>query len=202
MKKIKWVVSDYGGVIAKKQNKQIIARICQLIGISTEDFDPLYRKERDSYDAGLMDRETYWRHLLSSINKDIGSIDMNTIFDLDIKGWLDINKETTDYLSSIKPKVNLALLSNMPKDILPDIHKQTWYKLFDISILSCEEKICKPDNRIYDLLLTRIQSEAQYVLFIDDLILNVKAARQNGINAIQFIDCTSMKKEIEENYFF
>ncbi|MBN2443043.1 MAG: HAD family phosphatase [Spirochaetales bacterium] len=200
MKKIKWVVCDYGGVIGKKQNKGIIARICKLIGISIKDFDSLYRKERDSYDAGLLDRETYWNHKLESINKDPGSVDIKTLFDLDIKSWLDINKETTHYLSSIKPKVNLALLSNMPEDILPEIRKQSWYNLFDTGIFSCEEKICKPDNRIYDLLLKRIRSEPHEVLFIDDLEINVKAAQKNGINGIQFFDCRSMKKEINTNY--
>lgn len=57
--------------------------------------------------------------------------------------------------------------------------------LVDSSFYSCELGVAKPDPEFFRRILTALQVEAASVLFIDDLIENVEAARSVGITAEQ-----------------
>ena len=63
----------------------------------------------------------------------------------------------------------------------PDLFSQ-----FDGIILSAEEKLIKPDKRIYQLLLDRYQLKAEECVFIDDLLANADGARAAGMQAIHY----------------
>ncbi|XP_051828757.1 acyl-CoA dehydrogenase family member 10 [Antechinus flavipes] len=70
-------------------------------------------------------------------------------------------------------------------------------KQFDVVIESCLEGICKPDPRIYEICLQRLQVEPAESIFLDDLSHNLKAAAQLGIHTIKVNDAESALKELE-----
>ena len=57
---------------------------------------------------------------------------------------------------------------------------------FGIILVSGEERLVKPDARIYQLLLERIAHPAQRCVYIDDSGPNVEAATALGFDAIRF----------------
>ena len=128
--------------------------------------------------------------------------DMYKLIEFDIKCWLDINTETIEYIKSIKDKIKLALLSNMTFDTLEEIKNLDWIHYFDTKILSCEEKVSKPDDKIYHICIKKVNVEPQHILFIDDSKENLVAARKMGINILEFTDCENMKNIIENEYVF
>lgn len=58
--------------------------------------------------------------------------------------------------------------------------------LFEGILVSGEEKLLKPDRRIYELLMSRYGIDGRRALFIDDNPKNVKGAQEAGLNAIRF----------------
>jgi len=58
--------------------------------------------------------------------------------------------------------------------------------LFEGILVSGEEKLLKPDRRIYELLMSRYDIDGRRALFIDDNPKNVKGAQEAGLNAIRF----------------
>lgn len=56
----------------------------------------------------------------------------------------------------------------------------------DGGILSYRDRVIKPDERIYRLLLSRYQLEAQECVFLDDTPANVEAAKKLGFAGIVF----------------
>lgn len=56
----------------------------------------------------------------------------------------------------------------------------------DGGILSCEEKLIKPQPEIYRRLLEKYALTAAECVFLDDLETNVEAARAEGMEAILF----------------
>lgn len=44
--------------------------------------------------------------------------------------------------------------------------------------------MAKPDKRIFELLLDRYRIEASETIFIDDNIINIKVAKELGLNAV------------------
>jgi len=53
----------------------------------------------------------------------------------------------------------------------------------------------KPDPRIYHLALEKLGVRPEEAVFLDDMLINVQAARSIGMSAIQF---TQPEKTLEE----
>ena len=49
-------------------------------------------------------------------------------------------------------------------------------------VLSCEEKVLKPDEKIYNILLERYNLDPHDTMFFDDLPENIWGAARSGIN--------------------
>jgi len=202
MKNIKTIVYDYGGVISKKQNKELVHKMCKILNIPAQQFFSFYTKERKDYDSALINAKTYWAKMIKLMDRQIELKDIDQLIEFDTKSWLDINKETIEYIKSIKDKVKLALLSNMTFEVLEEIKNLDWIGYFDTKIFSCEEKVSKPDDRIYHICIKKAKVEPQHILFIDDSIVNLHAAQKMGINILEFTDCKDMKNIIENEYAF
>jgi len=202
MKNIKTIVYDYGGVISKKQNKELIHKMCKILKFPAQQFFSFYTKERKDYDSALIDAKTYWNRTIKLMDRQIELKDMDKLIEFDIKSWLDMNKETIEYIKSIKDQIRLAILSNITFEVLEEIKNLYWIHYFDTKIFSCEEKVSKPDNKIYNICLKKVKVEPQHILFIDDSKANLDAAQKMGINILKFTDCENMKNTIENEYVF
>lgn len=70
------------------------------------------------------------------------------------------------------------------------------FKAFEGIVISGEEKLKKPDKRIYLRLLDRYALTAAESLFIDDNLRNIRAALALGFKAIHLQDNTCLRKEL------
>ena len=68
--------------------------------------------------------------------------------------------------------------------------------IFDEIIVSAEVGYAKPDRRIYQLALDRLDVEAEQTIFIDDFIENILGARDLGIHGIHFQDPQTILGEL------
>jgi putative hydrolase of the HAD superfamily len=59
-------------------------------------------------------------------------------------------------------------------------------QLFDSAFYSCHIGAKKPDPAYFSAVLEQLRSEPERIVFIDDLAENVAAAREVGLQAIQF----------------
>ena len=184
------IIFDYGGVISLPQDEKTVGKICRLLKISKEILFSVYHQNRKDYDAGVLSAAEYWKNILILMGiKEIPDRKMKKLINLDIKSWQKINRDTVKFLSILKKHgYKLAILSNMTYDTLPIISKSYWIKPFDVKVFSCEEKETKPGEQIYKTVLARLGVSPENALFIDDMIINIEAAKKMGINTIQFIN--------------
>jgi 2-haloacid dehalogenase len=78
---------------------------------------------------------------------------------------------------------------------------QKEYKIFsliDNIVCSGDEKLLKPDPKIYHTLLERYNLKAEESVFIDDNINNVKGAINVGMKSIHFINAEQLQKDLNE----
>lgn len=67
---------------------------------------------------------------------------------------------------------------------------------FDVTVVSGEEKLVKPDPAIYRTLLARTRLAADRTVFIDDSTKNVDGARAVGMYAILFISPSDLRDSL------
>lgn len=68
----------------------------------------------------------------------------------------------------------------------------------DGGILSYQDKVIKPDTKIYELLLARFGLTAEECVFIDDTERNLPPARALGMRTILFRDKAQAVEELEK----
>jgi FMN phosphatase YigB (HAD superfamily) len=87
----------------------------------------------------------------------------------------------------------------MPTAFVPSFKK--YYKDFialaDAMVISGEEKMYKPQRRIYRLMTKRLNVEPEEICFFDDVEANCESARSCGWKAIRFTDVAQAMREFE-----
>ena len=81
----------------------------------------------------------------------------------------------------------VLVLSNFPKkvyDLFQD--EMTFLNEVDGGILSFRDRMIKPDKEIYTLLMERYDLIPQECVFLDDLEVNLKTAKELGMHTILF----------------
>jgi putative hydrolase of the HAD superfamily len=69
---------------------------------------------------------------------------------------------------------------------------------FDVVVESAREGLRKPDPRIYALTIARLDVLASEVVFLDDLGMNLKPAREMGMTTIKVVDPDDALAELED----
>jgi len=94
--------------------------------------------------------------------------------------------ENTKLLNQLKEKgYRLFGLTNWSAETLPiAIERFDFFKELEGIVVSGEEKVVKPDKKIYQILLDRFMIIADESLFIDDNIDNIDAASELGFQTI------------------
>ncbi|GAC1419808.1 MAG: HAD-IA family hydrolase [Flavisolibacter sp.] len=110
-----------------------------------------------------------------------------------IQGSVEILKELKE------KQYPLFALTNWSAELL----QRSWedfpfLKWFQGMVVSGEEKINKPAKEIYFILLRKYQIDPKKALFIDDKKNNVVAAKQIGLEAIQFHSPIQLREEFKK----
>jgi 2-haloacid dehalogenase len=74
--------------------------------------------------------------------------------------------------------------------------KFPFFKEFDGIVVSGQEKILKPDKRIYYRLLDRYNLKVENIIYIDDNIDNIRAAEEIGMVSILFENARKLDNEL------
>lgn len=80
-----------------------------------------------------------------------------------------MNPKILPMLDSLKQNgIKIGLISNCFSEEAKVIKESILYPYFDVAMLSFDEKICKPDNRIFIRCLEKLRVEAEDCLYIGD----------------------------------
>ena len=93
--------------------------------------------------------------------------------------------------------VRLYALSNWSGETFPKARpRYPFLEWFDGIVISGDERLAKPDPRIFDVLMARYEVNPAETVFIDDHAPNVEAATALGFAAIQFTDGPTLRADI------
>lgn len=107
-----------------------------------------------------------------------------------------VNEGVFDLLTTLQSRYRLAILSNHPVGLQNWLADWQLAEFFEEIVCSGEVGLVKPDLRIYQLLLERLQLDPQETVFIDDTPEHVEAARTLGIHGIIFTDAPTLRQKL------
>lgn len=110
-------------------------------------------------------------------------------------------EENRKLIKPLKEKYKVYGLTNWSAETLPlAINKFDFFQDMDGIVVSGEEKIVKPDRRLYEILLARYSLRAGESLFIDDNAANIETARELGFQVIHFTGEMNLEKWLRDNF--
>lgn len=115
----------------------------------------------------------------------------------DIHDMLKPREDTIPWLKELRAMgLKTYYLSNFSKKAAKECaHVMDFIPYMDGGILSYQEKLVKPDSRIYKLLIKRYGLVPEECVFFDDRKDNCQAAKKLGMRAVLF---TTKQKAVEE----
>lgn len=107
--------------------------------------------------------------------------------------------ENTRLLKPLKERYQLFGLTNWSAETFPIAFGMfPFFRNFEGIVVSGAEKMIKPDQELFTLLLDRYKLKAEESLFIDDSLANILAAKDMGFTAIHIHDGISLNKQLIE----
>lgn len=107
--------------------------------------------------------------------------------------------ENVGVLRELKQKYRYKLygLTNWSAETFPiALERFSFFKLFDGIVVSGEEKLIKPDEKIFRLILERYHLDPKSTLFIDDNRKNIDTAKGMGFSTIHVTEQTDLRQEL------
>ncbi|MHB8596146.1 MAG: HAD family hydrolase [Ktedonobacteraceae bacterium] len=109
-----------------------------------------------------------------------------------------LNVPMADFFRSLRPRYQTAILSNSFVGARREEQQRYHFEeMCDLIIYTHEEGIAKPDPRIFELTCQRLSVQPSEVVFLDDVEVNVVAARESGIHAILFEETAQAIADIQ-----
>ena len=109
-----------------------------------------------------------------------------------------LDTELVQFVASLRLRYKIGIISNAWSDARffhnEKFKMNTWT---DGAIYSAEVKLAKPDPRIFQLALARLDVRAEDAVFIDDVLENVQAAQALGMRGVQFKTTEQVMAEIK-----
>ena len=194
MGKIDSVIFDWGGVLIDDPRAELLRYCAEAFGVTQELYTPAHDSCLNGIHTGLIDEETFWREVAQKLDKpmpDSPSLWFNAFNSAYVP-----KQEMFLLASSLHDKgYKTALLSNTEPPAVRLFHEMG-YDMFDVTVFSCDEGTMKPDRRIYELTLERLDSQAEQTVFIDDNFNYIQGAKNLRLHTILFENVTKVKNEL------
>lgn len=190
------VVFDFGGVlVAEPDRESVITFIQESFQFSKEEFEKANEKR---YQDGMQDHSDveFW---ISYAKARGASLSSNWVesFKAVMRRAIKVDTAMYELIAQLKEKqIPVALLSNVDERIAKFLYEFGLYEPFNPCLLSCEIGIEKPDLKAYEFLLEKLNLPATDVIFIDDRIENIEAAKVLGLDAILFESEPQLRREL------
>ena len=196
--KIKAVVFDFGQVISMPQDPKALDELSKRAGVEREKFESLYWSLRGEFDRGTVSPRAYYKNILSSLKVNLNDEEIDEMIEIDFNSWKNINPETVTLMEDVKKAgLLLGILSNLPPSFLAWARENIpVFSLPHVGVFSCEVNSIKPEKAIYQKLLSLLGVKAGEIVFFDDVPVNVKGARDLGIETFLWKDPENARLEL------
>ena len=116
----------------------------------------------------------------------------------------DLRPEMVEALKRVGAKFKTGCITNnLPANAIGSVEGRSLYiaevmALFDHVIESAKLGLRKPDPRIYKMMVEALAVDPKHCVYLDDLGVNLKPAREMGMNTIKVVNAPQAIAELEK----
>ncbi len=194
---IRGVIFDMGGVILRTQDQSGRRKWEQRFGMQPWDLANLVFGNPVAQAATIGDQpeRAIWKHIGQTLK-----LNSTELEELERDFWSGdrVDMELVQFLRDLRRRVKVGILSNAWDGARAAVTgKFGLGDIADVFIFSAEERMAKPDPRIFQLAARRLGVQPAEAIFVDDVLENVQAARSIGMHGVHFRDTAQTIAEIQ-----
>lgn len=196
---IQAVIWDLGGVLIRTEDSMPRQRLTERLQVGYEKLLRLVFDSESSRQAqlGVIAIEEHYENIRKVLGLQIG--EMVEFLDHFWEGDVIDYALVEDIRKMKRNSFKTGLLSNAFSNIREYLVTESRIAdAFDQMVFSAEEGIMKPDARIYQIALQRLEVSPSEAIFIDDSPANVVGAQQIGMRAIQFKSADQVRQDLRK----
>jgi len=179
---------DLGNVLVRLHWERLSEGLFLHSNLSTRDFERVWQNagpggpDQIPYELGRIDRKTFLESLLRTFRAEVCPIQEAELLYTSIFSRID---ESFSLLERLRTEGHRLILLSNTSEIHFEAVERAWgvSAFFDDMVLSYREGVMKPDAVFFDRALKHAGTTREPMLFLDDLPVNVNAARKAGLPA-------------------
>jgi putative hydrolase of the HAD superfamily len=199
---IRAVISDFGGVLTAPLLPAFVRAHAEL-DVPLEALGSVMqnggRQRLYALERGELAERDFVAALQDGLSAELGRPVSLDGYGARIFARLEPNEALFDYFRELRERgLRLAILTNNVREWEPIWRaKLPVDEVFELVVDSAFVGVRKPDPEIYALTLDRLALPAEECAFLDDLEVNVDAARAAGMHGIHFQDTEQAIRDLE-----
>lgn len=197
---IRAIVFDIGGVLLRTENPTFRQELANKYDLQPSELERLVfdSKVASASTIGQTSEDAVWRNVAKKL-----ALSPQTLEKLKIAFWAgdQLDQDLIQFLKACRPEYTTALLSNAWKGAGAQLAEKYGIKegeTVDHILISSELGVAKPDPQIYKILAETVNCQFNEILFVDDFIENILAAKDLGICAIHYQPGLKLIPKIKE----
>lgn len=192
----KIIVFDFSGVIAKTDKPELARFIAGSLNISQEEaLQALAQFKIHAAQGGT--QPDFWAAYVRSKGSQLPPCWLDQLYEAQLKAVKEIPGMVDIVKNLQKQGFQTALLSNVKEHHAKVKRQLGYYNYFHPILLSYEIGASKPDPKAFKILLERLNTSSDQLLFIDNKLANVEAAQAMGIDSILFTSTEQLSKDLQ-----
>jgi len=197
---IKIIIFDLGGIVVPEVTEKIRKGICEFANVDENILLEHYNKLKSKLTKGELSLLDYYESLVEEMSL---SVDADLLLKRHMYLYSEYgdryNKDVLSLIETLKKKYMVVALTNTEIEVGEHNRGAGLFDYFDKVFLSTEMKVMKPEESIYLRVASDLQCSPKEVVFVDDRIENVEAAKRVCMNAILFENINQLKKELTKD---
>jgi len=191
---IKAIVFDWGGVLIDHPVAEMNLYCAQKLHVDIKLLMQTFLKYKTSYQKALITEDEVWDKICNEIGGEKPTV--RSLCREALQASYSPKKEMFDLARNLKNNgYKTGLLSNTEIPMM-GFFKEQKYDMFDVTVFSCAEGTVKPEQKIYEILLNRLEVDASEAVFIDDTQEFINGAQNIGMKTILFENANQVISEL------
>jgi epoxide hydrolase-like predicted phosphatase len=192
---IRAVIFDWGGVLIENPAPGMVSFMSSSLGVPGEALVAACNEFIAEFQKGFISEDDLWGRVCTALR--VEKPGSPSLWGEAFRRAYEPRKEMFALVSALRSGgYKVGVLSNTEVPAVRYFNEEHAH-LFDTAVFSCAEGTVKPEGRIYEIALERLQVLPQQAIFIDDREDFVAGATEMSINTILFVSVGQVQKELE-----